>query len=704
MKTTSIIAILLSIFILVGCAPTTLSTATKGAYTQTLSVTNTFIPTVLPTITASPTETSAPVPTYTPAIPNGTYKLRVWSANDADLLIAQIASNLAALEYEPIYQSVYGWDSYQQQYKFLALAEEEALFRFPNAPQAEKWRWDHCYNLAVAYPYAESADAPELPCYAKLIENALNLRETTLTDLPNWLTIHEKRFDFSVTPHTAPRGYASAHVITLEDNAFIWLLEQSGQFHATGLMSSMFFFREASAKFQQLELTDDNFPELILYFDRSFCCGAFSTQFVYDISSGTPKLLSFEGLSGINTHVGSSYESSIMPLESKSEHPGLIFESHYGFDPLNQPCNVREHEKYYWDGSQFELAATQFGIDPPGEYDDKEFCQFVIGTAKESGELAVAVKIIGATGITEPDVTRDQILYRLGEYQARLGNVEKAKDYFKAAISLQPADKPASRWGKDAQAFIDHPEGKNSYYEICSKVADCSMRDALQQLIFEIPPSSFLSISELLKNTGVAIKSNGFVNFDAKGNIEQWLVIQHPHRSDREFWILVQKLDKIYGLFVATIPTNQPTLKEFAGSHDYLLTTSEGESLIALESLAFTNQSYVTTHNLIESNDPILEKDYLDHYLVEEPLDSITNQLISGTDPVLVQNQLIQLNQSKTFNCRESSLCDKVYYLMGLTSELMGDNSSAVETYLQLWKEYPYSFYTIMARSKLENP
>lgn len=194
------------------------------------------------------------------------------------------------------------------------------------------------------------------------------------------------------------------------------------------------------------------------------------------------------------------------------------------------------------------------------------------------------------------------------------------------------------------------------------------------------------------------------MNFDAKGNIEQWLVIQYPHRSDREFWILVQEPDKVYGLFVAKIQTNKPNLKEFSGSNDYLLTTSDGQSLISLESLDFTNQPYVTTHSLIESNDPILEKDYLNHYLLEEPLDSITDQLISGADLVLVQKQLIQLNQSETFNCRESSLCAKVYYLMGLTSELMGDNSTAVETYLQLWKEYPYSLYTIMARSKLENP
>ena len=705
MNTKASIEVLLIILSVVACTPATpITRATEDVAPATFVVSNTSTPTFLPTLTPTPPATLTPVPTYTPATPVESSKLRIWSANDADLLIAQVASNLAALEYEPTYQTVYGWDSYLQQYRYLAFAEEEALLRFPNAPQAERWRWDYCYNLALSYPYAESADAPELSCYANLIESGLNSGETTLTDLPNWFTSHERRVEFSITSHASPRGSTSAYVITLENNAFLWLLEQTGQFHVTGLMSSLFFFRESSATFQQLELTGDKFPELILYFSRSHCCGAFSRQFIYDVSLETPKLLSFEDLSGIRTDVGSDYESIIAPLESKSEPPGLIFDGHYGYDPLTQPCNVREYDKYYWDGSQFELVETWYGIAQPGKYDDKEFCQFVIDTVKEVGELEVAVKTIGDPGITVPKVTRAEILYRLGEYQARLGKVEKAKEYFKAAISLQSADEPASRWSKNARIFLVNLQVKKSYYQICSIVAECHMRGALQQLILEVSPDSFLSISELLKNFDVSIKSNGFVNFDAKNGIEQWLVIQHPHKTEREFWILVQRPEKIYGFFVATISTNRPNLQEFTGSNEYLLTTSDGESLVSLESLDFSNQPYITTHDLVENNDSTFENDYLNHYLIEEPLKKITNQLVRGTNPAVVQKQLVQLTQFKTFSCKKLSLCDKVYYLMGLTSELIGDNDSAIQTYVQLWKEYPYSFYTIMARSKLENP
>jgi hypothetical protein len=702
MKTKLILAILLILFSLSACKSVAPSAATETVPNQTPSETSTSIPTVLPTITASPTETSTPVPTYTPAVPDATYKVRRWSADDADLLGAQISSDLSAVEEESIYQGVYGRSDYMEQYKYLAFAEAEALLRFPTAQQVEKWRWDLCYNLALSYQFAESVEAPELSCYAKLIENGLNSGETTLDDLPEWFAGHENRFSFSITSFPTPQNFSSAHVITLEDDAFLWLLEQTGKFHATGFRSSMFYFREAFAKSQQLDLTGDDFPELILYFSRSYCCGHFSTQYIYDLSSGTPELLTFEDLSGKSLYLFSDYESYITPLESKSEHPGFLFNRHYGYDPLDQPCNVREYDRYYWTGSRFELAGTSFGIDPPGEYDDKEFCQFVSEIAKEPDELEIAVRTIGDIRLGDSVVSRDQILYRLGEYQARVGNIEKAKEYFNAALSLQSADKPVSKWAADAQIFVNDLYDKNSYYKTCTIIVDCDMRKALHQLIDETDPNSYLSAPQLLESSGVRIKSYGYVNLDATGNIEQWLVVQHPHRNEREFWILVQGNDKVYGLFVANIPANQPKLEEFQGSDDYMLTTSNGQSLISLKNLSLSDQPYVLTHSLIENNDPVLKNDYLQRYLVEMPMENITAELLNGADPTLVKEELSRLQQNKSFDCKKSNLCDQVYYLQGLTNELMGENEAAAAAYVELWKEYPNSLYTIMARAKLE--
>jgi hypothetical protein len=281
------------------------------------------------TATPLPTVTRTAVPTFTPAIPvtdaNVSYKLREWTPDQADSLIAQISSQLKAAEDDPLYGTVYGFAAYMEKYKYLAFAEMEALLRFPGAPQAEAWRWDLCFHLAFSNHSAESPDAPELPCYTKLIENGLNSRQTDIPGLASWFVAHESRCTFEITSHTPPPGYASSHIISLNASANLWLLEKEGKFQVFGLRSSMFFFRESGSKFQLLDLTGDNSPELMLYFHRATCCNSFSQQFIYELSSGIPKLLSLENLNGVSTHTISEYDSYITTLESNTELPGLLF-------------------------------------------------------------------------------------------------------------------------------------------------------------------------------------------------------------------------------------------------------------------------------------------------------------------------------------------------------------------------------------------
>ncbi|MGB8984627.1 MAG: tetratricopeptide repeat protein [Anaerolineales bacterium] len=702
-------------FLLSACAPGS-SARTENLPPTSVSI-STHAPQILSTATAQPipevgTATPLPavtrtaVPTFTPATPvpnaNAAYKLHQWAPDQADSLIAQISSQLKAAEDDPLYGTVYGFAAYMEKYKYLAFAEMEALLRFPDAPQGETWRWDLCFNLAFSNHSVESPDAPELPCYAKLIENGLNSRQTDIPGLSSWFEAHESRFSFEITSNTPPPGYASSHVISLNASANLWLLEKEGNFRVFGLRSSMFFFRESGSKFQMLDLTGDNYPELVLYFHRATCCNSFSQQFIYELSSGTPKLLSLEDLNGTSTHTTSEYDSYITALESRTELPGFLFESHYGYDVITQPCSLREYDKYYWNGDRFELAETWFGIDKPDKYNDKEFCQFVIDAAKEQAELEVAVKTIGDIRIGDPEATKDQILYGLGEYHARLGDVDKAKDCFTQAIAFQTtSNKSDPRWSKAAQIFLDDYHEESDYYEVCSRVIKCDMRGALQQLIAEIKPDSFLQAPEILRASGILIKSSGFMNFDGGDDIEQWVVVQHPNRSKREFWILVRGSDKTYGFFVAEISTNKPELKEFQGSSIYALMTSNGENLFSLEKTGFAGQPYIMTHDVIQDTDPFMEADYLKGYLVEKPLDDLIGQLMNGGDPAQIRDSLVQLNQSVSFDCKGTDRCDQVQYLLGLTGELLGDEQAALDAYLQLWKEYPESFYTVMVRSKL---
>lgn len=588
-----------------------------------------------------------------------------------------------------------------EQFSYLAFAEQEALLRFSQATQAEHWRWDLCYNLAFSHQ-SVFIEAPELFCYSKLIEEGLNSGQTNVNNLANWFAAHEMRFRFAITSMDPPSGYEKSHVITLEDNALLWLLEKSGKFQATGLTSSMFHYRESRIKFELLDLTGDHYPELVIDFGRAHCCGTASTQYVYDLSSGTPEQLSFENLSGISSGLSSDYDSSITSLAGDTKYPGLLFKGHYAGGLLYQPCDLRKYEKYYWNGYQFELVDTWFGIEEHSQYDNEEFCGFVIDTANEQSEINVAVKTIGDIRIDEPEVTKDQILYRLGEYHARLGNIDKAKKYFANVTSIESVDTSGSTWIQAAQRFLDGLQDKSDYYRLCSEITVCDTRDALKQILAEIEPEAFPLVFETLQSAGTSIKSSGFMNFDVSGDMEQWFVLQHPNRNQREFWILTKDVEKIDGLFVADISTNKPELREFQGNNLYELTTTDGKTLISLEKLRFTNQPYILTHDLIDNYDPVIEDEFLRSSFVEESLDHITTRLLSGADPTYIRELLIQFHQSNTVDCKESNVCDKIYYLLGLTSELLGDDQAAVQAYVQLWQEFPGSLYTIMARSKLE--
>jgi hypothetical protein len=129
--------------------------------------------------------------------------------------------------------------------------------------------------------------------------------------------------------------------------------------------------------------------------------------------------------------------------------------------------------------------------------------------------------------------------------------------------------------------------------------------------------------------------------------------------------------------------------------------TVDGENLFSLEKIGLSEQPYVLAHDLIQTHDPFLEADYLRSYLVEKPLDDLINRLMNGDDPAQIRHLLMQLNESELFDCEAANRCDQVQYLLGLTNELLGDEQGALNAYLELWKEYPDSFYTIMARAKL---
>jgi len=651
--------------------------------------------------TPKPNNTRTPVPTFTPATPcltpNESCTLQEWTPTQADFLVDQIAGYLSSIENNPEYAGVYGYSNYLEQYKYLAFIESEALLRFPDAQQAESWKWDLCYNLALSYQYAESTEAPELPCYSKLIASGLNTGKTDITHISDWFRANESRVSFKINSTDPPPGFTSSHLILLDNNAVLLLLEKNGVFQAAGLMSSMFFFRESQLNYQLIDLTGDNFPELVLDFDRAYCCGSASVQFIYNLSLGSPVQLSFLNLGGISSSVGSEYDSSITSLKDDGK-AGLLFKSNYG-NPLDEPCNLKKYDKYFWNGSQFELVDTWFGIDPPDEYDEKELCQFAINLATNPTELLVIVQSIQQNHPSETSAYREIIYFYLGEYYAQIGDWEKANEYFSLVVA-EPGDN-TSEWKKSAQQFLDNNKSGYSFYLLCSKISQCNIQNALRQFIETTKPESFPLIIEKLNEIGVPIKNTGIYDFDGDGIFEQWLVVQHPGNQEKEFWILVRGNTKIYALSIAGITENKPEIINFInrGKNTFEL-SQNGRTIYSLEKLGISGQPYILVaeqpSNTGDSNEP----PYYSQTIWAQAIEDIASKVLTGSDLAQENKILLSLENSKVYGC-ENYACDELYYLLGLTNELLGEKQAAVDAYLQLWKNYPDSPYSIMVRSKL---
>lgn len=75
--------------------------------------------------------------------------------------------------------------------------------------------------------------------------------------------------------------------------------------------------------------------------------------------------------------------------------------------------------------------------------------------------------------------------------------------------------------------------------------------------------------------------------------------------------------------------------------------------------------------------------------------------LFSGGDPNEVIVQLRSALSSPDFWCY-GEYCAQIYYLLGLSYEIIGDEDNAVEIYWRLWNDYPDSSQAIIVQYKLE--
>jgi len=147
--------------------PTVTPTKTESLPTRPTSTpTITLTPTITQTPSKTPTPTGFPIQAASrPTVFPSAYKLVDWDAGKADNLARQLQGYPEAARIAHPDQSE---EAYYDSYRYPAFALEEALLRYPDAPEADSWRWTLAYNQVLS-SNPEAGDT-----YADLIAGGLN--------------------------------------------------------------------------------------------------------------------------------------------------------------------------------------------------------------------------------------------------------------------------------------------------------------------------------------------------------------------------------------------------------------------------------------------------------------------------------------------------------------------------------------------------
>ncbi len=708
-----VMAILLSIFTLVTIdSPTpapTLVTAT-ASLTPTVTPQAVVLPTESPTLAPLPTFTpqaegsSTPTPTMTltptstpttalglkPAYPledNDFYHLADWTPGLATQLIE-------ILNAYPDTLSTYarGEDNsgYFQAYRYAITAQREALLQFPAAPQADDWTWDMAYNLArVSNPLAGDV-------YAALITDALNKDVINLENIYEWDKLQTYRLTIELIPFNNTLDDLSNHIVKISTEingaSYFWLVESAQGFEAYPLSSDFDFINPTTVEQTISDLTGDGGIEIAIY--RSPIIGDYyySLPHIFNLNIKPPVELLFEPF--IPPAIGPDFINTWVPVEDPDLDGDLQF-----LDTVFDPCPVTVRHLYDWKSRiyQFTAANYELNIDP----DLLNYCELVVDHSTNVWGLDVTVQLMEdilpywppETDVYDdpyaPDAL-DEWRFRLGLYHALLGHVSTAKSYFQGIIDNPSI--PNSTWIEPSQSFIDTYQTQRDIYKACLPSAYCDPQLALESLVNTFTVVDYQDAVEVFKESGVTVRSHGYFDFDLDGTTEQWLIIRHYPSSKLEFWIMSRVPDGVTILFLDNVLSNQPRIKYIDPDQTPPIVLVEPDITFIYDTQQSTQEPFIV---FVET------KVTYSADITETEINILENALLSGIDPALIRDQLIELSEETFFTCNYIN-CPHYFYLLGLANELSGYPNDAVDAYLEVWRNYPDSPYTTMARFKLE--
>jgi hypothetical protein len=672
---------------------------------QTPTVTRTPLPSHTPTVSLTPSLTPTPtqtvptpsLPTLTPAralIDSSQYELLEWTAEDADYAGRLLQGYPDTLSPTPAPGQF--TQAYLDAYRYPVFAWREALLRFPSAPQAASWPWQLAYDLALM------GDPQAANSYADLIAGGLNRDETQIPYLYAWFAEREPRLGLYMTAVEPPPGALASYVIELRGvggSAFIWLLEKPGAFQAFPLLARFDFVQQPRANWIVADLNPgaEDGTEVAIYFTQDNDQFAVDPPSVFNLTQLEPRELPFIPDQGI-FWVGMQFDNYwgvSAPAQGQSD---LAFKT-----TVYPPCPVTLRRTYRWNGAYFAFIDQQTAVEPnPARLAE---CETIVDHVAAVWSPEAIIPIMetllpdwpppaDAQGNPYPPDARDEWLYRLGVYHALAGNQIQAVEYLNQ-VSTSPSVYN-SAWITPAQEFLAAYQSPRDLYRACVGSPVCDPALAIQRLVsgMLVQEDAF----ESLKQAGVNPNSSGFFDFEDDGESERWFTTRYRERQTPEFWILIEHEEGHTALPLGPVKSVPPTLEYLEEAYIAEDGLTMQPAVILDGELAFAMQRLPDNQRPFLQEVP-LRKEFPSRFFV--PLAELETRLLSGESPEVIQQELLALQRFPGLLCQPTWSCDSYYYLLGLASELAGDEQLAIESYQTLWLNYSKSPFTTLARLKL---
>ncbi|MGD2159162.1 MAG: hypothetical protein PVG32_19955 [Anaerolineales bacterium] len=660
----------------------------------TLSATPTLPPTSTPSQTPSPTisptATNTPFPpSLTPATPiseRNAYILTDWNPSDASDAIARLQSYPLIL-----YPEVQNTKDFYATYEYATLAQSEAILRFPNHSNSDAWRWDLAYNLA------RTGDSRAGAYYADLLNRTLNEGTVRSESLVSWIENQELRLNAEIITSESGEGQLNGqivHLSALGGSAYLWITEADNQFSVFPLSSDFDFPNQLHTAHFWSDLTGDGTNDFIVTYPN-WHGRLIRFPRLFNLAPTTPRELLFKP--SLRFEVGLEHEYTWSTIEHPDGEENLHFSA-----VVFPPCPVTIDRRYQWSGTWFELSEVIYTVQPATSL--LNYCSLIVDQAATVWGSEAAIQIMETllpdwpppkdTGNQAyPSEALDEWRFRLGVYHKLSGNDQQAASYFRS-ISEQPIV-PSSRWIAPAEQFLANLDTPKDFYHVCKNSEYCDPRIAFQHWVASLPAEQMQDPLYYLRQDGVDIRITDVFDFQGDEQPERWFTFRHTLQDKLEFWVLTQTSGDLQALFVDTVETNKPTLTRYTTPQRSVIVWLGSQQSFSLENIPGTEEHYINLY----------QPSYFYADFTNQVIDESLLSLFTGVDPASVRDNLLDLRYSNDFACLNDVDCARFLYALGLAYELAGDSQDAVNTYVEIWSEYPKTAFTILARLKLRpNP